>query len=98
MHAHSQMTTALKNAFEGKHYPQIRTIILPSCAHNVLRACPGVVEVICSDHDGSKLLTAIAKECRNVEVLEGFSFWKDAMAKRTPAFLFCLSVVSRDTT
>ena len=29
VHAHSQMTTALKNAFENKSYPQIRTIIFP---------------------------------------------------------------------
>ena len=69
IHAHSQMTTALKNSFEGKQYPQIRKIILPSCAHNILRACPQAREVICNEDDGSKLITAIASACKNVESL-----------------------------
>ena len=76
------MTTALKDAFHSKQYPQIRTIIVPSCAHNILRACPNVVDVTCNEDDGSKLLTAITKECKKVEVLDGFRFYSEAMVKR----------------
>ena len=81
-HAHSQMTTALKDAFHSKRYPQMRTIIVPSCAHNILRACPNVVDVTCNEDDGSKLLTAITKECKKVEILDGFRFYSEAMVKR----------------
>ena len=72
-HAHSQMTMTLKGMFEGKRYPQIRTIILPTCAHYILRACPNVVDVTCNEDDGSQLLSAMAKECRHVELIEGIS-------------------------
>lgn len=65
------MTTALKTWFEGKQYPQIRTIILPSCAHNVLRACPKVTRVYCNEDDGSKLVSAINDACTKVERLQG---------------------------
>ncbi len=73
LHAHSQMTTMLKTHFEGHHLPTIRTIILPGHAHEILRICPEVRKVVCNDGDCSKLISAIAKKCKNVEVLEGFS-------------------------
>lgn len=82
MHAHSQMTTALKNAFENVSLPQIRTIILPTCAHNVLRACPNIVELICNEGDGSQLISAMAKASPNVEVVDNVCVWKEASGKR----------------
>lgn len=83
MHAHSQMTTALKNAFGGTTIPQLRTLILPSCAHNILRSCPNATDVtVNEDPDGSKLISAMAKSARNVEVIDGF--WiTDTSAKRS---------------
>jgi len=70
LHAHSQMTTPLKNAFEGFSYPWIKTVILPSCAHNILRCCPGVISVTCTEEDGSKLVGALAAaNSTKVEVL-----------------------------
>lgn len=76
------MAPAFKDVFEERHYPQIRTIFLPTHAHIILRACPNVVEVICNSTDvrtGSTLLDAIGKDCKHVEVLEGFIFYSDRM-------------------
>lgn len=73
LRAHTQMTTHLKNAFEGRSFPAIQTVILPSHAHNILRCCKEARVVICNFGDGSKLISAIAKECKNVERLEGIS-------------------------
>jgi hypothetical protein len=75
-HVHSQMTTALKTAFEGLQLPSVRTVILPTYAHELLRCCPDVRRVTCTSGDGSRLVTAIAKACKRVEVLE--QFWTDA--------------------
>ncbi|KIJ48934.1 hypothetical protein M422DRAFT_777788 [Sphaerobolus stellatus SS14] len=70
LYAHSEMTTQLKNAFEGSTFPSIRKITLPSCAHNILRCCPNVTFVKCVEEDGSKLIGAITKSCKKVEALE----------------------------
>lgn len=88
MHAHSQMTTALKNAFENITLPQIRTIILPSCAHNILRSCPNIQDLTCNEEDGSKLISAMAKSSRNVEVIDGIYFY-EALAKSRFTDLLC---------
>ncbi|KIJ30057.1 hypothetical protein M422DRAFT_267854 [Sphaerobolus stellatus SS14] len=73
LHAHSQMTTHLKEGFKRGNFPAIKKIILPSCAHNVLRCCPEVTSVTCIEENGSKLIGAIASSCPKVEVLERFS-------------------------
>ncbi|EKM50287.1 uncharacterized protein PHACADRAFT_178866 [Phanerochaete carnosa HHB-10118-sp] len=82
MHAHSQMTTALKDAFEYVSLPQIRTLILPTCAHNILRACPNIVDLTCNEGDGSQLISAMAKASPNVEVVREIRLWSEASSKR----------------
>ncbi|KAG6817168.1 hypothetical protein H0H87_012129 [Tephrocybe sp. NHM501043] len=72
LRAHTQMTTHLKNAFEGHVIRQVRTVVLPNYAHNILRSCPEVRSVMCNYGDGGKLVTAIQKVCKKVERLEGF--------------------------
>ena len=71
-HAHSQMSTHLKGAFEGHVFPQIKTVVLPSAAHNILRSCPNVKDVTNVEENGSKLAGAICKECPLVERIAGF--------------------------
>ncbi|KAF8628254.1 hypothetical protein AX15_004029 [Amanita polypyramis BW_CC] len=71
-HVHSQMTTTLKNAFQGTILPTVRSIMLPGYAHEVLRSCPNVTYVKCICNDGSKLTTVIKESCPNVEIVEGF--------------------------
>jgi hypothetical protein len=83
VHAHSQMTTAIKTAFEGHIFPSVRTIIVPSCAHEILRRCPGVEDLTCNEDDGSKLIGALAwAKCGNLKTLRGISPNK-TQAKRT---------------
>ena len=81
-HARRQLTTVLKDEFEGKQYPQIRTVVLPTCAHYILRACPNVLDVTCNEDDGSQLLSAMRKVCTQVEVLEGFPFFSESTIAR----------------
>ncbi|KAG8710789.1 hypothetical protein FRC11_004125, partial [Ceratobasidium sp. 423] len=71
-HAHSAMTKALKEAFEGNVFPSIQKIILPTCAHEILRCCPEVREVTCNEDDGGRLVSALVHNgCKKLEVLRG---------------------------
>lgn len=70
---HHHMVTPLKEAFQGHVFPQIQSLSLPSYAHHILRCCPNVIKVSCTDYnDGSRLVSAIKKECKNVQEVEGF--------------------------
>ncbi|TFK23292.1 hypothetical protein FA15DRAFT_594422 [Coprinopsis marcescibilis] len=69
--AHTEMMNMFKKGFEGKSFPSIETVILPTQAYPVLRACPSARTVICNHGDGSQLVTAIRDCCKHVEVLEG---------------------------
>ncbi|KAJ6620579.1 hypothetical protein B0H10DRAFT_1791457 [Mycena sp. CBHHK59/15] len=82
IHAHTAMTTHLKNGFAGISLPNVRQLILPSWAHEILRCCPEVRHVICTADDGGKLVSAIAKCCKKVEILEGFHFDDEKVRKR----------------
>lgn len=68
---HHQLTTPIKKAFEGHTFPQIRTVILPVVAHNLLRCCPEVKEVTCTSGDCQLVLSTIAKSCKKVEIFNG---------------------------
>ncbi|KAJ1311876.1 hypothetical protein OPQ81_010335 [Rhizoctonia solani] len=73
-HAHSEMTAALKEAFEGNIFPSIERVILPTCAHEILRCCPEVREVTCNEDDGGRLVSALVYNgCKKLEVLRGIS-------------------------
>ncbi|KIK91670.1 hypothetical protein PAXRUDRAFT_830638 [Paxillus rubicundulus Ve08.2h10] len=85
VHAHSHMTTAIKDGFEGKRFPSVRKLILPSHAHEILRCCPNVEEVICNEYDGSTLVGAIVKgNCKQVRVLKGVSASLKRLVKLLP--------------
>ena len=70
---HDQMSNIFKRIFDGHVFPQVRTISLPSNAHNILRCCPEVRKIICNaGMDASTVVGAISKVCRKVEEIEGF--------------------------
>jgi hypothetical protein len=73
LHAHTQMTTALKNGFENVTLPNIRTLIIPGYCHEILKRCPRVTTVWCIRDDGSKLVSVLATHCKEVEEMRGFS-------------------------
>ena len=81
LRAHSQLTTPLKKVFEGRSFPSIQTVILPTHAHEILCCCKDARVVVCNHGDGSQLLTAMAKGNKKVERLEGF-MPGDRQAKR----------------
>ena len=85
LRAHTQMTTHLKKVFEGRSFPSIRTVVLPTHAHEILRCCKNARVVICNHGDGSQLLTAMAQGNKKVEKLEGF-MPDDNQAKRRSTF------------
>jgi hypothetical protein len=66
------MTTAIKNGFQGVVLPRIRTLIIPGHCHEILKCCPKVTKVWCNRSDGSKLVTVIAKYCKEVQEMRGF--------------------------
>jgi hypothetical protein len=82
VHVHSQMSAVLGVHFGEFTFPQIRRIILPSCAHHILRACPEVLEVVCNEDDGSTIVGAIAKACRHVELVQGISSGEALIRRR----------------
>ena len=88
-HVHSQLTTPLKNAFAGKTFPSVRTIILPPAAHEILRRCPDLEHITANEHeggrfvDGSKIVSAaLATKCSNLKTLRRVNP-NQAMVKRT---------------
>ncbi|KIJ63395.1 hypothetical protein HYDPIDRAFT_113388, partial [Hydnomerulius pinastri MD-312] len=97
VHAHSRMTTALKNTFEGKQFPSVRKMILPSCAHEILRCCPNVEEVICNEDSGSRLVGAIMKgNCNQVQILKGINAPSKRLIKFLPNLIHIGLPVSTD--
>ena len=70
-HFASNMSTALKNGFQGVTLSGIRTLIIPEQCHAILKYCPHVTKVWCNRGDGSYLVTAIAKYCNEVQELRG---------------------------
>ena len=66
------ISKALKEGFVGIRLPQIRHLILPGYCHEIVKCCPGVAKIWCIRDDGWKLITAIAKNCKEVEELRGF--------------------------
>jgi hypothetical protein len=86
-HAHSQMSSHLKFAFQGHVFPQIKTVVLPSCAHNILRSCPNVKDVTNIEENGTKLAGAISKECPQVERVANLRVTDFTLKSMFPAYL-----------
>ena len=73
LHAHLQMTKAIKSALRRVVLPKIHTLIIPEHCHGILKSCPHVTKVWCNRGDGSTLVTAIGKYCKEVQEMRGFS-------------------------
>ncbi|TFK26660.1 hypothetical protein FA15DRAFT_263770 [Coprinopsis marcescibilis] len=83
LHAHTQMTTVIKDAFENVTLPTVRTLIIPGYCHEVLKSCPETRSIRCIRDNGSKLVTVIKSFCKKAEELRGFDFVSNpALAKR----------------
>jgi hypothetical protein len=80
------MGKALKFHFEGHTFPTVRTIIVPDHGHDILRCCPEARKVVCNYGDGSRIITAIGKYCKNVEIVEDIKPDKNFL-KRMSSFM-----------
>lgn len=87
---HQEMLATLRGAFEGQKYPQIKTIVLPGCAHWVLRACPDVIDVACNDWRNTELLEAIDIQCRQVEVVTGIDVRAHQSSRKSSSLMHVL--------
>ncbi|KAH7345412.1 hypothetical protein B0J17DRAFT_608601 [Rhizoctonia solani] len=58
-HAHGWMTSIFKRHFEGNIFPTIQKVVMPTCAHEILRCCPGIRDVTCNEGDGGTLVSAV---------------------------------------
>lgn len=64
----------IRNAFFGKQFPSVRTVVIPAHAHHVLLACPNARHVIYgSERNQYYLLSILSTNCRHLEILRGFS-------------------------
>lgn len=59
VHVHSQMAYAIQTAVEGRTFPSVRTLVLPTCAHDMLPHCPAVESVTCNEDTGGLITSAI---------------------------------------
>lgn len=68
-YTHPNITTAIKEAFEGCSLPSVQTAVLPPAAHDILRCCPNVRDVTCSGEIERvhMLCAAIVAKCPKVE-------------------------------
>lgn len=66
-----KMGSALRIAFDGQVFPQIKTVGVPLYGHHILKCCPNVTRVF-SYGPSAKLIATIAKHCRQLEEFYGF--------------------------
>ncbi|KAH6917082.1 hypothetical protein BKA70DRAFT_1417857 [Coprinopsis sp. MPI-PUGE-AT-0042] len=85
LHAHTQMTTKIREGFEGVTLPTVRNLIIPGYCHELLKCCPEARSVRCTRDDGSKLVTVIKKSCKKVEEMRGFVLNSINLTKRLVA-------------
>jgi hypothetical protein len=64
-----QLATAIKTAFKGHRFLQIRTVIIPAIAHHILSSCPQVKDITCIGRPKEFFISTIAKKCKQVEAL-----------------------------
>ncbi|KAN0075552.1 hypothetical protein V8E55_011575 [Tylopilus felleus] len=68
------VSTAIKDGFEGKQFPSVREISLPCSAHEIIKCCPNIEKVICTDGNGSTIVGSIVEgNCQQVSTLKGIS-------------------------
>ncbi|EUC61992.1 hypothetical protein RSOL_411830 [Rhizoctonia solani AG-3 Rhs1AP] len=63
---------SLKKYFEGYSFQSIQKVVLPTFAHDILRCCPKVREVICNAGEGRQVIGALVHTgCPKLEILRG---------------------------
>ncbi|KAJ7165965.1 hypothetical protein C8R46DRAFT_997059 [Mycena filopes] len=81
LHLESKREENVTAAFKNVQLPGVRCIILPSYAHAILAACPGVRDVSCNEEIGTKLFDTLIKYCPSVERIQGFQLTSSKLKK-----------------
>ncbi|KAF8437489.1 hypothetical protein L210DRAFT_3545798 [Boletus edulis BED1] len=75
VHTEYKLMTAIRNAFRGIRLPSVRRISLPSLAHEIIRSCPNVEEVVCladNYEGGGRIIQSLAEcKCYHVRMVKG---------------------------
>ena len=93
LHAHTQMTTSIRLAFENITLPSVKTLAVPDYCHEMLRSCPGARKVHCTAENGSRLIGAVAKRCGALEEMAGLRA-DGNMLKRAFSFNFLSMILT----
>ncbi|KAJ7627957.1 hypothetical protein DFH06DRAFT_1226763 [Mycena polygramma] len=72
LYVKSEWEDIVTEAFGDVELPGVRTIILPSYAHAILAACPGVRNVSSNEEIGTQLFDTLIENCPAVERMQGF--------------------------
>lgn len=59
VHVHSQMATAIALATQGKIFPSIHKLIMPTCAYELLNCTPNIEDITCNEDKGGLITTGI---------------------------------------
>ncbi|KAG6375871.1 hypothetical protein JVT61DRAFT_2735 [Boletus reticuloceps] len=77
VHTEYRLKTTIRNAFRGIRLPSVRRISLPSLAHEIIRGCPNVEEVVCLADEyegGGRIIQSLAEcKCYHVRIVKGIS-------------------------
>lgn len=83
--AQADSASMINEAFRGCVFGSVEKVVVPAQAHAILKCCPNVKEVVCTQGKGSQVVSALQTKCKKVEVLEGVSP-DTAMMKRESSF------------
>ncbi|KAJ6480252.1 hypothetical protein C8R45DRAFT_350224 [Mycena sanguinolenta] len=79
MYLQSKWERNVTAEFRNIQLPTVQTIILPSHAHGILRACPNVRDVSCNEEAGEKLLDTLIQHCPKVGRIQGFEITDEVL-------------------
>lgn len=71
--AQADSASMINEAFRGCVFGSVEKVVVPAQAHAILKCCPNVKEVVCTQGKGSQVVSALQTKCKKVEVLEGVS-------------------------
>ncbi|KAF7378051.1 hypothetical protein MSAN_00229100 [Mycena sanguinolenta] len=79
LYLQSQWERNVTAAFKTVKLPAVKTIILPSHAHGILRACPNVRDVSCNEEVGEQLLDTLIQHCPKVKRIQDFEVTNEVL-------------------
>ncbi|KAF5332274.1 hypothetical protein D9611_008045 [Ephemerocybe angulata] len=73
LHAYTAIGPPLRRLTDGLSFPSVQTFIGPNYCCGLMKCCGDVRIVECNREDGAKLVSAMRRNCRQVEVVRGIN-------------------------